>query len=104
LDKFGQNILCIPKIACLYTYELRYDHYLQGAFRFAQTIVLDEFHEDVWFLSPQRENIFHSKNILELFINGIDWYLFDDVQFYFRPIETSLYRYKKHAMQKTNHL
>jgi len=55
---------------------------------------------DVWFLSPQRENIFHSKKILELFINGIDWYLFDDVQFYFRPIETSLCGYKKHAMQK----
>jgi len=41
-------------------------------------------------LSPQRENLFHSKNILE-FITRIDWYVVVNVQkLYFASDETSL--------------
>jgi len=66
-------------------------HYLQGAYSFVQTAVLDEFHKEVsWFLSHQREKLFHSKNILE-FITRIDWYLVVNVQkLYFASDETSL--------------
>jgi len=65
--------------------------YLQGAYRFVQTAVLNEFHKEVsWFLSRQRENLFHFKNILE-FITRIDWYLVVNVQkLYSASDETSL--------------